>query len=110
MTPDAFAVHYNREQWWDGPPIRHSNGTTVSFADGHSEHWKWEGIETIRKGWEKELSWLGSWRPETELGCQDLYRIQKGCWGQLGYEPSYGRPPGRARVTGQKLARPAPTG
>ena len=89
MTPDAFAVYYSRQQWWDGPPIRHSDGTTVSFADGHSEHWKWIGAETVERGWEKEQTWLGGWQPETEPGCQDLYRIQKGCWGQLGYEPKY---------------------
>jgi prepilin-type processing-associated H-X9-DG protein len=89
MTPDAFAVYYSREQWWDGPGIRHSDGTTVSFADGHSEHWKWKGIDTVRNGWEKERNWLGQWRPETELGFQELYRMQKGCWGQLGYLPSY---------------------
>jgi prepilin-type processing-associated H-X9-DG protein len=89
MTPDAFAVHYDREQWFDGPPIRHSEGTTVSFVDGHSEHWKWNGVETVRAGWKKEQAGGGQWRPETELGCQDLYRIQEGCWSQLGYLPSH---------------------
>ncbi|MBL7152519.1 MAG: type II secretion system protein, partial [Phycisphaerae bacterium] len=34
MTPDAFAVHYRSEQWWDDPPVRHSDGTNVAFADG----------------------------------------------------------------------------
>jgi prepilin-type processing-associated H-X9-DG protein len=43
MTPDAFAVHYNQEQWWDDPPVRHGDGTSISFADGHSEHKKWKG-------------------------------------------------------------------
>jgi len=89
MTPDAFAVFYRREQWWDGPPIRHSDGTTVSFADGHSEHWQWKGIDTVARGWVKELKGGGQWKPETEPGFQDLYRMQKGCWGQLGYLPSY---------------------
>ncbi len=89
MTPDAFGVYYSRQQWMDGPPIRHSDGTTVSFADGHSEHWKWIGAETIRRGWEKEQTGPRIWRPEKDLDCQDLYRMQKRCWGQLGYNPRY---------------------
>ena len=89
LTPDAFAVYFRREQWWDGPPIRHSDGTTVSFADGHSEHWKWKGTDTVRYGWETENSGSRQRVPETEPGFQDLYRMQKGCWGTLGYSPSY---------------------
>jgi prepilin-type processing-associated H-X9-DG protein len=89
ITPDAFAVRYGLEQWWDGPPIRHSDGTTVSFADGHSEHWKWKGVDTVRYGWETENSGSRQRIPETEPGFQDLYRMQKGCWGGLGYSPSY---------------------
>ncbi|MHC4203471.1 MAG: hypothetical protein ACYSTT_02390 [Planctomycetota bacterium] len=89
MTPDAFAVYYAKELWWDGPPIHHSDGTTVSFADGHSEHWNWKGIETVQNGWNNERIWPSQWRPETELGFHDLYRMQIGCWGKLGYVPSY---------------------
>jgi prepilin-type N-terminal cleavage/methylation domain-containing protein/prepilin-type processing-associated H-X9-DG protein len=29
------------QQWWDIPADRHSQGCSLSFADGHSEHWKW---------------------------------------------------------------------
>lgn len=27
--------------WWDMPADRHNQGATLSFADGHVEHWKW---------------------------------------------------------------------
>lgn len=27
--------------WQNGPSHRHSQGANLSFADGHSEHWKW---------------------------------------------------------------------
>ena len=30
-----------RDYWLDIPADRHQRGTTVSFADGHAEHWKW---------------------------------------------------------------------
>jgi prepilin-type N-terminal cleavage/methylation domain-containing protein/prepilin-type processing-associated H-X9-DG protein len=28
--------------WWDVPANRHNQGCNFSFADGHSEHWKWK--------------------------------------------------------------------
>jgi len=89
MTPDAFAVHYDREQWWDNPPVRHGDGTTLSFADGHSEHWKWKGIDTIKRARLVERSHQVNWRPESPTGFRDLYRMQQGCWGRLGYTPTY---------------------
>ncbi|UCD50713.1 MAG: hypothetical protein JSW27_24725 [Phycisphaerales bacterium] len=89
IKPVAFSAYYGQELWWDGPPIRHSDGATVSFADGHSEHWQWKGIETVKNGWRNEETWFEKWKPETESGYQDLYRMQKGCWGALGYAPSY---------------------
>ena len=90
MTPDAYAVHYTNEQWFDDPPVRHGDGTTISFADGHSEHWKWKGTDTIKRArtWETGHD-PGYWTPETDAGFQDLYRMQKGCWGRLGYTPSH---------------------
>ena len=89
MTPDAFAVEYNSENWWDDPPVRHGDGTTLSFADGHSDHWKWKGTDTIKRARLVERRHLGNWTPETDAGFHDLYRMQKGCWGKLGYTPSY---------------------
>ena len=29
--------------WWNVPTTRHSRGTTISFADGHVEVWRWQG-------------------------------------------------------------------
>jgi len=89
MTPDAFAVNYTTEQWWDDPPVRHGDGTTVSFADGHADHWKWKGVDTIKRARSQEIGHSSNWRPETYEGFQDLYMMQKGCWGKLGYTPTY---------------------
>ncbi|UCC96927.1 MAG: prepilin-type N-terminal cleavage/methylation domain-containing protein [Phycisphaerales bacterium] len=89
MTPDAFAVEYNVEEWWDDPPVRHGDGTDLAFADGHADYWKWKGTDTIKHARLVESSHQDNWKPETEAGFKDLYRMQKGCWGKLGYTPSY---------------------
>ena len=101
VTPDSFAVHHNQETWWDDPPVRHGDGVTVSFADGRSAHYKWKGIWTILAGRFRQRGHPGNhYRPGTPIvvGRQvtatsedfdDLYWIQKGCWGKLGYTPGY---------------------
>ncbi len=91
MTPDAYAVNYARELWWDNPPVRHGDGTTVSFADGHAGFWKWRGSDTITVARDKEAKHEApgpNWAPTTDDGYQDLYTVQWGCWGKLGYKPS----------------------
>lgn len=86
VTPDSFAVHYNNGQWWDDPPTRHGDGTNISFADGHAEYWKWKGMDTAKLGRDRERGHPGNhYSPESEAGREDLYDIQKGCWGDVGY-------------------------
>ena len=87
VTPDSFAVYYKQECWWDDPPIRHGDAAHLSFADGHSEHWKWEGTDTIKHGREFSRKFAGpGWQPETDEGFHDLYAMQKATWGKLGYQ------------------------
>ena len=86
MSPDAYAVNYSRELWWDNPPVRHGEGVTVSFADGHVEHWRWRGADTVQHGKILDNTIAGAnWPPETEEGYRDLHKVQIGCWGKLGY-------------------------
>jgi prepilin-type N-terminal cleavage/methylation domain-containing protein/prepilin-type processing-associated H-X9-DG protein len=33
--------------WWNIPTTRHSNGSTWSFADGHTEYWKYRGAAVL---------------------------------------------------------------
>ena len=33
-------------EWWDMPSNRHSQGSNLSFADGHAEHWHWQAPMT----------------------------------------------------------------
>jgi prepilin-type N-terminal cleavage/methylation domain-containing protein len=90
MTSDAYAVYYDRETWFDSPPVRHGDGTTLSLADGHADHWKWKGTDTIKHARDEENTGPQSrWAPQTDAGFQDLYEMQKGCWGKLGYTPTH---------------------
>ncbi|UCG60070.1 MAG: prepilin-type N-terminal cleavage/methylation domain-containing protein [Phycisphaerales bacterium] len=90
MTPDAYAVWYRQETWFDSPPVRHGDGTTISFADGSTDHWKWKGTDTIKHAREEEDKMPDTtWAPHTDEGFQDLYRMQRGCWGKLGYTPTH---------------------
>jgi prepilin-type N-terminal cleavage/methylation domain-containing protein/prepilin-type processing-associated H-X9-DG protein len=89
VTPDSFATHYVQEQWWDDPPVRHGDGVTLAFADGHADHHKWLGIDTIKMGRDRQRGHPGNhYSPQSDEGKKDLHYIQKGCWGDLGYTPS----------------------
>ncbi|MGD0596836.1 MAG: prepilin-type N-terminal cleavage/methylation domain-containing protein [Sedimentisphaerales bacterium] len=98
ITPDSFAVPYNGgwhtplESWWDGPDARHGNGTTVSFADGHAEYWKWAALETVTRAQQVEAGTATGTFPissSPDAAFQDLYKMQIGCWGRLGYTPTH---------------------
>ncbi|MBN1362743.1 MAG: type II secretion system protein [Sedimentisphaerales bacterium] len=89
LTPSSWTVYYNRERWWDRPTVRHSNGTCWSFADGHSEHWKWEDPRTVKLGKTKLGDPVnpGTSDPYWSRDNRDLHRVQRACWGRLGYAP-----------------------
>ncbi len=82
-TPDSYAVHYLNARWWDPSPVRHDDGTNVSFADGHSEHWTWEGAETVANG--AAAYPFYNYMPTTPAGKRDLQRMQVAVWGRVGY-------------------------
>ncbi len=97
-TSSDFYVEYLYPKWTfhSPPPLRHGNGMTLSFADGHAEYWKWKGRETVKmprelfptRGTYTEL--LEGWddyEPQTEDGLYDLQRLQRVTWGRLGYAP-----------------------
>ncbi len=99
VTFASWSVPYDREAWWgsvvtqpgilaadnrhkDPPPVRHGNGTNFSFADGHSEYFKWKDPRTVSYG----MLEVGS--DPSQTGNPDLYRVQKAVWGELGYTVS----------------------
>jgi hypothetical protein len=85
--PSSFAVYYTKLAWWDMPPVRHWDGTSVSFADGHCGHWKWLGQETILTGRGRGLDQLpGPYLLPSPEDKEDVRRLQIAVWGRLGYE------------------------
>ncbi|MGA1979604.1 MAG: type II secretion system protein [Sedimentisphaerales bacterium] len=88
-TPDSYAVFYNSPAWWDSPGVRHGNGNTFAFADGHGEYWKWRGQETVDIGKQSDVTHpSNNIHPSTPDGLRDLYKVQRAVWGKLGYTPS----------------------
>ncbi len=88
-APGSYPVYYDKEKWLDLPPVRHEEGTTVSFADSHAEHWKWKGEETVKLGRSADLTQFRRHvEPKTVEGKEDLQKVQKAVWGKLGYNPS----------------------
>ena len=84
LNPDealghSFKIGYATREWIDPPPVRHSGGTTLVYADSHAAHWKWKGVETVEKG---ELS-LGGWGPVTTDGKKDCDEMRKAVWGKI---------------------------
>jgi len=66
------------------PFVRHGDGTNVSFADGHSNYWKYRGAETIKGGKLRDRTHPSQHvRPKQEAGHQDLYRVRKSCWWEI---------------------------
>jgi prepilin-type processing-associated H-X9-DG protein len=65
----------DRWTWWDPPPIRHDKGTTFSFADGHTEYWKWKDRRTVEWG-----AKMMAFSPP-QIDNPDLTRSQIASWG-----------------------------
>ena len=83
ISPDSWTVYYDQESWWDQPTVRHGDGTNFSFADGHSDYWKWKDPRTVRLA--NMTSAQASDR--SQPGNDDLHAVQRAAWGKLGYTP-----------------------
>ena len=75
----GWTCYVNEERWWDPPPIRHGVGTNFSFADGHSEYWKWRDPRTLELG----LRAMEAKRAIRDIqpGNEDIRRTQVASWG-----------------------------
>ncbi|MGD0077890.1 MAG: hypothetical protein ABSB91_04590 [Sedimentisphaerales bacterium] len=69
--------------WSSTPPVRHNNGATFSFADGHTEYHKWVGPAIT---WVKNNCTLSTCsNPGCYSTCnEDLFYMAKGVCGSVG--------------------------
>jgi prepilin-type N-terminal cleavage/methylation domain-containing protein len=67
-------------------PVHHTDGTCMSFADGHTEYWKWIDPGAIAWGhWEQEVTRVSSSAPPpggSSIGDADFVRLHKAIWGR----------------------------
>jgi len=81
ITNFAFSIYYRAPSWRDLPPLRHGSGTNFSFADGHTEYFKWRDPLTVKFGNGENVE-------ASQPGNPDLVKVQRGVWGKLGYQPN----------------------
>jgi len=74
-TYTRWASGNDRWRWWDPPPIRHGDGTNVSYADGRSEYWKWKDPRTLEFGAKLEAF------SDPQQGNPDIIMSQSAAWG-----------------------------
>lgn len=83
----CWAIWYTQPSWWNPLPMRHHGGTTLAFADGHSQWWDWTDQRTLEycgQSWaEAEAGTMN----KNQTGNVDLMNMQRAAWGSLGYEP-----------------------
>ncbi len=82
----GWGGQWNWRNGW-GAPLHHANGTCVSFADGHSEYWKWEDPDTVSFA-KSMLEWAQHGgndplppRPTSQYN-PDYIRLHKAIWGR----------------------------
>jgi prepilin-type N-terminal cleavage/methylation domain-containing protein/prepilin-type processing-associated H-X9-DG protein len=69
-------------QFWNPIAARHDKGTTMGFADGHSELWRWTDPDTIKF---VAMSWAEAenYSPPIMPNNRDIKRLQLASWGKL---------------------------
>ena len=90
LSPNSWTVWYTQPTWWDQITRRHGQGTTVSFADGRGEFFKWSDPRTFDVTDAEYSGWQSSGRHSAEAtqpGNLDLEKVIRGAWGKLGYTP-----------------------
>ncbi len=69
--PTQVKPEFYQKYWFDIPANRHSQGSNFSFADGHSEHWRWKTPKVVTVPW-------GSMQPVNPGELDDYNRLEAG--------------------------------
>lgn len=91
----CWAVVYDQPLWWNITPIRHGNGNTFAFVDGHSQWWKWSDertIELAKKYYEINDPDCQDDSDALQPGNRDLSKVIQAVWGGLGFNLDYPNP------------------
>jgi prepilin-type N-terminal cleavage/methylation domain-containing protein/prepilin-type processing-associated H-X9-DG protein len=75
----GWTVWATKFSWWDPPPVRHGDGTQLSYADGHGEYHKWQDPRTLEFG--KRIPVVAN-NGEIQDGNPDLVWSSLVVWGQ----------------------------
>jgi prepilin-type processing-associated H-X9-DG protein len=59
------------DAWFNFPAWRHAHGTTLAFADGHQEYWKW------RSGLTGETYFQSGTQASDADTLEDIHRLQQ---------------------------------
>jgi prepilin-type N-terminal cleavage/methylation domain-containing protein/prepilin-type processing-associated H-X9-DG protein len=78
----GWSIYPDQERFFNPPGIQHSNGTVVSFADGHAEYWKWEDPRTVTftLEWNAGAGTAGN-AVSLAQGNPDFMKLLRATWG-----------------------------
>ncbi len=77
----GYTAYVSAPKWWDPPPLRHGNGTTLCFGDSHVEHWKYSDYRTISYGKACAEQRASANDGHAEANNADIYRFAVASWG-----------------------------
>jgi prepilin-type N-terminal cleavage/methylation domain-containing protein/prepilin-type processing-associated H-X9-DG protein len=81
-TTESWTIYPNIVSWWDAPPMRHGEGTTVAMADGSSEYWKWRNPRTVELILKSRAGTVVSGDAASYAqNNEDFVKLQMACWG-----------------------------
>ena len=89
LSSSSWTLWYDQPRWWDQVTKRHGVGTNIGMADSHVEYFKFSDPRT--RWMAEHMNWQAQGRFDgqaTQPGNQDLWKIQRAMWGELGYTPS----------------------
>ncbi|HOM61896.1 MAG TPA: type II secretion system protein [Anaerohalosphaeraceae bacterium] len=69
--------------WWDPLPFHHEVGIALSFADGHSEFWRYEDPRTMAYIRQRKSDPDTIPDPPPAQDNPDFWKLQRGIWGQI---------------------------